>query len=141
MLQYSRKISYDRFTVMIDEEIEPLSNEEWETINEYCYHAKLYMVPIAVSLHEPDSLLAERVCLTLSTHADWNVRGNAILGFGHLARRFGKLNFGETIRQLVEDALRDANDYVRGQANAAAGDIEFFLKWQLDKPEDSQSID
>jgi hypothetical protein len=115
-------------------DIKPLSDEEWQTIHERCHHAEEYMVPIAVSLHEGDALLAERVCLSLVIHTDLNIRGNAVLGFGHLARRFGKFHYSEMIKQIVEDALRDSNDFVRGQADAAAHDIEFFLHCQLDWP-------
>lgn len=32
-------------------------------------------------------------------------------------------------------ALRDPHEYVRGQADAAASDVEMFLGWTLDRPE------
>jgi hypothetical protein len=32
---------------------------------------------------------------------------------------------------LLKEALLDEQDYVRGQAHAAADDLEHFLGWQL----------
>jgi hypothetical protein len=32
---------------------------------------------------------------------------------------------------VVEEALRDENEWVRGQAECAADGIEQFLKWKL----------
>ena len=35
---------------------------------------------------------------------------------------------------LVEAALKDPDEWVRGQATSAADDIEQFLGWKLDRP-------
>ncbi len=91
---------------------------------------KLRLISISISLFSADLIRAEQICLTLSTHADPTVRGNAILGFGHLARRFGKLP-QERILAVIENALMDENSFVRGQADAAADDVEFFLEWKV----------
>jgi hypothetical protein len=58
------------------------------------------------------------------------VRGNAVLGFGHLARRFRRLDEG-VVRPIIENALLDADPYVRGQADAAADDVAHFLGWKV----------
>jgi hypothetical protein len=68
----------------------------------------------------------QRLCQKLALHPHETVRGNAILGFGHLARRAKKLQ-SPSLR-LIEAGLRDPSDYVRGQAWAAASDAAFFLK-------------
>jgi hypothetical protein len=128
-----QKVHSGKFGLIMYQDIKPLSNEEWQVIHERCYHAEASIIPIAVSLHKGDALLAERLCLSLATHEDVNVRGNAILGFGHLARRFRKFHHGETIKQIVEDALRDSDNFVCGQAVSAADDIEFFLHWKLNR--------
>jgi len=88
----------------------------------------LLHVPIIVSLNPPDCAWAERICLTLASHTDAQVRANAILGFGHLARVCGALDEAK-VRPIVEAALKDADENVRGQADAAASDINHFLDW------------
>lgn len=74
---------------------------------------------------------AERILHTLAQHADPHVRGNAILGFGHLARTAGIIWKPKEVRAYVEAGLADHDDYVRAQAEAAAGDLRRFLKWSL----------
>jgi hypothetical protein len=56
--------------------------------------------------------------------------GNAILGFGHLARTCGKLD-PLRVLPLVAAALKDENGYVRGHAHDAAEDIEHYLGVQV----------
>jgi hypothetical protein len=49
---------------------------------------------------------------------------------GHLARRFETLNRPESI-EAVRSGLTDAHEYVRGQADAAADDVEWFAKLKV----------
>jgi hypothetical protein len=49
---------------------------------------ELSSVPLAVSMHSTDTDWAQGVCVRLASQPHFNVRGNAVLGFGHLARRF-----------------------------------------------------
>jgi len=37
------------------------------------------------------------------------------------------------VMPLIESALKDESDYVRGHANSAAADVEWFLKWRITK--------
>ena len=90
--------------------------------------AELSVVSLSVSIHSEDAAWAESVCLRLATHADPNVRGNAVLSLGHLARIQGRL--GRASVAAVEAALQDVDSYVRGQATAAADDLEHFLAWR-----------
>ncbi len=78
----------------------------------------LARVVIAVSLHDPDERFAEELRIRLSGHEHEMVRGNSVLGLGHVARRFGTL---DTLRSkpIIEAALKDQSEYVRGQAWAA----------------------
>jgi hypothetical protein len=92
--------------------------------------AELCMVPISVSMYHEDLEWSEAICIRLSTHRDATVRGNAVLGFGHLSRRFRKLDEG-VVRPIIEKALIDADPYVRGQAHAAADDVAHFLGWKV----------
>ena len=78
---------------------------------------------------------AQSCCIQLARHRNANVRGNAVLAFGHLARRFGRLD-PQRIRRLVQIALYDPSEYVRGQANSAADDLSTFLGWEFERPVD-----
>lgn len=90
---------------------------------------EMLYAPILVSMDPPDCAWAIDVCVRLAAHPHEVVRGNAVLGFGHLARTCGGLDEAR-IRPLVEAALKDKSKYVRGQADAAAGDLEHFLGWK-----------
>lgn len=89
---------------------------------------ELLHAPILVSMDPPDCAWALEICITLATHAHEIVRGNAALAFGHLTRTCGALDEAR-VRPLIEAALKDESDYVRGQAYAAACDLEHFLGW------------
>jgi hypothetical protein len=82
-------------------------------------------VVIGLALHSMDGAFVEQLCRRLATHGNEEVRGNAILGFGHLARRFRRLS--PEARGLIQQGLSDTSEYVRGQAHAAADDADFFL--------------
>jgi hypothetical protein len=87
---------------------------------------ELRHVVIAVALEEPDWTVAHQVCLRLARHADPTVRGNALLGFGHLARRFGMAS--EEARALVNSGLTDSDPHVKAQSESAVDDIAMFTK-------------
>ena len=89
---------------------------------------ELLRLAIGIALHGNDPDWAQQVCVQLASHAHANVRGNAILGFGHLARRFGTLDIA-TVGPLVRAALSDGERYVREQADVAADDLEQFSGW------------
>lgn len=98
---------------------------------------ELLHIPIALSLDPPEEDhpgYAEKVCRELALHPDATVRGNAILGFGHLARTAGIIWKPKDVRALVEAGLADPSEYVRGQSEAAADDLRHFLKWKLKRP-------
>jgi hypothetical protein len=82
-----------------------------------------------------DRDLAENCCVRLSRHRNAMVRGNAMLGFGHLARRFGRLD-AHRVKRLVETGLHDGSEYVREQARSAAEDLKTFLAWEFDLSDD-----
>jgi hypothetical protein len=115
------------------QEPKAISKEEVEAAIDRCDPEELLEVPISVSMYEQNPRWAQLVCLGLSAHAHPVVRGNAVLGFGHLARRFGKLDFEDVIIELIEDALHDPDEYVRDQANAAADDVECFLSCRINR--------
>jgi hypothetical protein len=86
-----------------------------------------------VALECEDREWAECCCAQLAKHRNANVRGNALLGFGHLARRFGRLDRNR-VKRLIEIGLYAHNEYVRERAESAADDLETFLSWSFDRP-------
>ena len=114
------------------EEIRPWSREDIDkALRDDDSKALAYAV-VAVSIYEKDWHYAQDLCVRLSSHSHSNVRGNAILGFGHISRVHGQLD--QTIVQpIIEAALRDPNNYVRGHAFDAADDTAHFLGWRYTK--------
>ncbi len=80
-----------------------------------------------------DRRWAETCCVRLARHRNAEVRGSALLGFAHLARRFGNLD-QRRVRRLVENGLYAANEVVRECAESAATDLENYLRWEFDRP-------
>jgi hypothetical protein len=89
---------------------------------------ELLYVPIVVGMNadacEPG--WAEAICLRLVAHPHFNVRGNALLGLGHVARTCRTLNLGQVV-PLVSAGLQDPDKFVRGQAEGAACELEMWL--------------
>jgi hypothetical protein len=102
-----------------------------EALSSDCPPAELLRTVIAIGLHAAAVGPAQAACLRLSSHQDDNVRGNALLALGHLARRFGSLD--QAARGAVEAGLADPSGYVRGQADSAADDLEHFLGWRIER--------
>ena len=93
----------------------------------------LAVVPISISLYSEDLSWAQDVCMRLASHLDERVRANAIVGFGHLARRFRSLDLMRVL-PVVEGAFADISPVVRGCADDAAEDIELFLGCVVSRP-------
>ena len=93
---------------------------------------ELAEVPIVVSLDPPDADWAQEICLDLTDHEDPVVRGNAVLALGHLARTTGDLD-EERARAAIAAGLEDDDEYVRGQAEAAADDVENYMEWVIER--------
>ncbi len=88
---------------------------------------ELLSIPLAASLYSDDFEWAQSLCIRLASHPHFNVRGNALLGFGHLARRFGRLDRNK-VDPLLQQGLQDSDGFGRGQADSAADDIALFLE-------------
>lgn len=95
---------------------------------------ELFHVPILVGMGPPDCAWAQEICIRLASHPHPNVRGDAVLGLGHLARTCGALD-GARVRPILQSALHDPDPYVRGQAHAAADDAAHFLGWRMEGTE------
>lgn len=91
---------------------------------------ELLYVPIVITMDPHDRAWAEAICLSLAQHPHFNVRGNAILGFGHLARTCRRLDL-VAVSPVIAAALQDEHEYVRGHAEDAAGDIHHYLRLHI----------
>lgn len=90
--------------------------------------SELLYVPIVVGMNAADCERewAEEICFKLANHPNFNVRGNAILGLGHIARTCRELNLERAI-PVISHALADQDPFVRGHADDAASDLKVFL--------------
>jgi hypothetical protein len=115
------------------EPIDPMSQEDAERAAASADPEEVLRAVLAVALHGEDLAWAEAFCERFARHPDSGVRGSALLGFGHLARRFRELDAAR-VRPLLEAGLADPDAWVRGQSDSAADDAEFFLGWRLRRP-------
>jgi hypothetical protein len=90
--------------------------------------AELLYVPIVVGMNAPscEQAWAEGVCFGLANHPDSTVRGNALLGLGHIARTCRELNLERAV-PVISQALSDPHENVRGHADSAACDLHLYL--------------
>lgn len=89
---------------------------------------------LEVALESSERTWAECSCAQLAKHRNASVRGNALAGFAHLARRFGALDHNR-VQRIVEIGLYAQHEYVREQAESAAADLETLLSWSFTRPE------
>ena len=94
---------------------------------------ELERLVIEVALGSEDRVWAEYTCAQRARHRSAGVRGGALLGFGHLARRFGALD-RRRVHRLVEIGLFAHNELIRDRAESAAEDLETFLAWRFERP-------
>ncbi len=89
---------------------------------------ELLYVPIVVGMNAADCQpgWAEEICLRLAVHPNFNVRGNAILGLGHIARTCRVLDTKASV-PVINAALQDEDEFVRGHAVSAAEDLSVCL--------------
>jgi len=86
-----------------------------------------------VALESEARLWAECCFAQLTKHRSAEVRGTALRGFGHLARRFGILD-PNRVHKLIEKGLHSQHEFIRSEAESAADDVEIFLAWHFERP-------
>ena len=91
---------------------------------------ELRELALEIALEAENREWAQSCLLQLVRHRDAELRGNALLGFGHLARRFGRLE--PRVRRIVSIAFVDPSPSVREKAHSAALDLRTFLRWELE---------
>ena len=115
---------------MKHEPIPEMSAEDLEAAITRNQPDELLRAVLSAALYGSDQQWAQGVCQRLATHPHFSVRGNAILGLGHLARIHGRLQQSIAL-PIIEAGLADPDEYVRAQAHSAADDIEHFLGWSV----------
>lgn len=83
---------------------------------------------VGLALADPDAAWTTAFLLRMVGHPDRGVRGAAQIGLGHLARRFRRsLPDQAKVRAAIDAGLADADEWVRGQADAASDDFNHFI--------------
>lgn len=108
--------------------ITPRSKEETELAISRNMIEELQPLPISIGLYIDDLVWAQAICAKLAQHSDAITRGNALLAFGHLARRFGALD-ESLVRPIISGAHSDSSPFVQGQLDACKDDLQLFLGW------------
>jgi hypothetical protein len=111
---------------LIYEEPLPVSREQVDRALSSGTSEEIERTLVAIAFHEADFDFALATILTSAVSADPAIRGTAILCLGHLARIHGRLP-ADRVVDVVRTGLVDSNEYVRGQAETAADDIEQFV--------------
>ena len=109
------------------ESLEPVSHEHAETIARGGDAHALSRVAVSIALADDDLDWSTAFLLTLIAHDSATVRGNALLGFGHLARRFRAIASTASVAAAIKAGLADTDAFVRGQADTAADDYGQFI--------------
>lgn len=91
---------------------------------------ELRLLSITIALSDLGFNFIQSVCIQLCSHRDGKVCGNAFVSLGHLARRFRMLD-EESVKPVLESALRSSDGYVRVSAKSAADEIHQFLHWNI----------
>lgn len=112
---------YKQIEEYTDQEIkETLSREKPE---------ELLYLGLSVGMYHHNWRYAQEICLKLVEHENANVRANAILGLGHIARTKGQLD-KRLVKPIILRELRSNKEH-KGTIIDAITDINFFLKWNL----------
>ena len=90
---------------------------------------ELLIAVLSAALYSEDREFASGLCIHLAKHEHFNVRANALLGLGHIARIDRKLD--KNAVGAVQAGLQDDHEYVRGQAENAKDDFDQYLGWKI----------
>jgi hypothetical protein len=112
---------------------EPLpewTQEEMEAVLERADPIELALLPLTAGLNPPDRDWTLATCLLLAKHDDPDIRGNALLGIAYLGHSFDDLPEAE-IRDLLDRASYDPDEWVRMRAGDAMDDLSGYCKWEF----------
>ena len=83
---------------------------------------ELLGVIIDLAMGAEDVAWAQQCLLNLAAHPDTDVRGNALMGFAHLADRFGEIDRAR-VEPVLRAALGDEKEHVRQQADVCLDEL------------------
>ena len=92
--------------------------------------AELRLMAVTVALSDLELSLSQSICVRLCANPDSKVRGNALIGLGHLARRYRKLD-EPIVKPLIVSGLQDIDVFIHECAKSAADEIHQFLHWDI----------
>jgi len=107
--------------------------KEIESVIEQDELDEVLSVTIDIAMAAPDLDWATDCLIRLAVHPDTDVRGNAMIGFAHLADRLGDLN-EEAVGPVLRAGLKDPKPHVRQQASAALDELSERLGWDSPEP-------
>lgn len=107
------------------EEAEPQTREEVTERLRTGSNEAVARLLIGIGLYEDDFQFALTSVLSCVAAENANVRGNAVLCLGHIARVHSEMPVACV--EIINRALTDADDFVRGQAMCAAQDVGQFI--------------
>jgi hypothetical protein len=108
------------------DDIQPVSREAAIAARDGEPSSQIGQVVLSVALHERDKKWATSFVLSVITHRDASVRGNAVLALGHIARIHRWAD--SRVENAVSCALDDPDLYVRDHARSAMDDIAMFAR-------------
>ncbi len=83
------------------------------------------LLELAINADDPD--FVQYIMVQYSENDNENIRGIAILCFGHIAKIHGKID-KELVLSIVNRGLKDDSSYVRGHSQSALDDINNHMK-------------
>jgi hypothetical protein len=80
---------------------------------------------LRAALHDPEREWVEEACITALSSSDISIRSAGVTGLGHLARRFGVLDF-ERVSAALSQVREDPK--MSGLVDDMLGEITFHLE-------------
>ncbi|WP_312473735.1 hypothetical protein [Neobacillus sp.] len=109
------------------EDVEIKKNEEYFQLINTGVTENVIQGLLGLALYGDEFRLIQDTLVRFSNSENENIRGIAILCFGHLARIHGKID-KRLVLPIVNKGLEDNSSFVQGHSNSALDDINFFVK-------------
>ncbi|MFF2290997.1 CPCC family cysteine-rich protein [Peribacillus butanolivorans] len=82
---------------------------------------------LGLAVNSDDLDFVQDIMVMYSEHEDANIRGTAILCFGHIAKVYKKIN-KDLVLSIINQGFQDESSFVREQSRSALDDINFYIK-------------
>ena len=113
----------------IKQELNQIDDIDKRILNDICSEDTKVVVNglLSLAFYSSCRQQVENICIYFSENSNANIKGIAILCFGHLARIHGQLDL-KKIMPIVKSNLDNQNVFIAGHAHSAKDDIETFLQ-------------